>query len=137
MNYYSIIKKIDNSYIVSFPDFPNIQTYGDTLEQALIYASEALNGTLESDFQRGFKITEPSIPKSKKRYPIKVLPHITIALQLRKLRNNKSQVDIAKKLGISYQAYQKLENPRKCNPTVKSLEKIMKVFNKELDFVIN
>ena len=39
---------------------------------------------------------------------------------------------IAKKLGISYQAYQKLENPRKCNPTVKTLEKISEVLGKNL-----
>jgi len=40
-------------------------------------------------------------------------------------------------LNISYQVYQRLENPRKANPTVKTLEKIARVFGKhvELSFV--
>ena len=37
---------------------------------------------------------------------------------LRKLRNGRPQVEIARKLNVSYQAYQKLENPRRCNPTI-------------------
>ncbi|HHE39172.1 MAG TPA: XRE family transcriptional regulator, partial [Candidatus Cloacimonetes bacterium] len=49
---------------------------------------------------------------------------------------NKSQIEIAKKLGISYQAYQKLENPRKCNPTLKTLEKIAKTMKKKIEFAI-
>ena len=49
---------------------------------------------------------------------------------LRKMRVGKSQMQIAHSLGISYQAYQKLENPRKCNPTIKTLEKISSVFGR-------
>jgi predicted RNase H-like HicB family nuclease len=33
------------------------------------------------------------------------------------------EADIARKLGLSYQSYQRLENPRKANPTVKTLER--------------
>ena len=51
---------------------------------------------------------------------------------LKKKYKVKSIKELAKKLGISYQAYQKLENPRKCNPTVKTLEKISEVFGKNL-----
>lgn len=61
-----------------------------------------------------------------------MLPHIEIAYQLRIIRNGHSQSEIARKPGISYQAYQKLENPRKCNPTVKTLERISEVFGKVL-----
>lgn len=48
------------------------------------------------------------------------------------MRNGHSQTEIARKLGITYQSYQKLENPRKCNPTVKTLERIGEVLGKEL-----
>jgi antitoxin HicB len=40
---------------------------------------------------------------------------------------------LARELEISYQAYQKLENPRKCNPTVKKLEKISSVMGRKLE----
>jgi len=49
------------------------------------------------------------------------------------MRTGKSQVEIAHSLGISYQAYQKLENPRKCNPTIKTLEKIGTALGRKLE----
>jgi antitoxin HicB len=60
-----------------------------------------------------------------------------VALLLRKLRADQSQIEIARKLNISYQVYQRLENPRKSNPTLKTLEKIARVYGKkmELDFI--
>ncbi|MDR3335683.1 MAG: helix-turn-helix transcriptional regulator [Treponema sp.] len=39
---------------------------------------------------------------------------------------------MARKLGLSYQSYQRLENPRKANPTIKTLEKIAHAFGREL-----
>ena len=136
MKYFAKIKKEKNIYLVSFPDLPNINTYGDTIKEAKKNAEEALNGAIESDFERGFSIPEPTKYKSKGYYPIKLNLHIELALQLRKLRGNRSQSEIAEMLGISYQAYQKLENPRKCNPTLKTLEKIAKTFERELELNI-
>jgi antitoxin HicB len=133
MYYYAKIYKEDGAFIVSFPDLPNINTFGETLEEALQNAEEALNGSLESDFERGFKFIIPGKYKGKEFYKIYLQPHIVISYNLRRIRANQSQIDIAKKLGISYQAYQKLENPRKCNPTVKTLEKIARIFDKELE----
>lgn len=133
MEYYAKIVKSDEYYMVSFPDIPTINTFGESLESALENASEALNGCLESDFERGFTLPAAKAHKGKYFKKIKVLPHIEIAYNLKKLRNGKSQVEIARELGISYQAYQKLENPRKCNPTVKTLEKIGHVLGKELE----
>lgn len=48
----------------------------------------------------------------------------------------KTQTEIASMLGISYQAYQKLENPRKCNPTIKTLEKIADILDKDLEVAL-
>ncbi len=132
MTYTAILKKSNGSYLVEFPDIPSINTYGETIEEALNNAKEALNGCLESDFERGFTLPKPGKRKYQNGYAIDVEPHISLAYQLRKVRNGMSQSEIAKKLGISYQAYQKLENPRKCNPTVKTLEKISDVFGKNL-----
>lgn len=132
MTYTAIIKKSNGTYLVEFPDIPNINTYGETIRDALNNAKEALNGCLESDFERGFKLPKPVKRKYQNGYAIEVEPHISLAYQLRKIRNGMTQSQIARKLGISYQAYQKLENPRKCNPTVKTLEKISEIFAKNL-----
>jgi len=136
MYYYASIDKEGDDFIVSFPQFQHINTYGRTVEEAIKNAEEALNGSIESDFERGFEIKDPQEYKGKNYHRIYIKPHIEIALRLRKIRDKKSQIELAKELGISYQSYQRLENPRRCNPTVKTLEKIAKIFNKELEIVL-
>ncbi len=132
MTYTAIIKRSEGAYLVGFPDFPHIHTYGENIKEALSSAREALNGCLESDFERGFRLPKPGKKAYKNGHAIEVEPHIFLAYQLRKLRNGLSQSEIAQKLGISYQAYQKLENPRKCNPTIQTLEKISEVLHKTM-----
>lgn len=136
MYYYALIDKEGDDFIVSFPQFEQINTYGRTMEEAIKNAEEALNGSIESDFERGFEIKDPQEYIGKNYHKIYIKPHIEIALRLRKIRDKKSQIELAKELGISYQSYQRLENPRRCNPTVKTLEKIAKIFNKELEIVL-
>jgi antitoxin HicB len=129
MVYRCTVKNNGELYVARFPDMPNVQTCGDTREEALAMAKEALEGCLEVDISRGMPIPPPSYTGG---YPITVASHISLALQLRLLRGKRSQGDIARKLGLSYQSYQRLENPRKANPTVKTLEKIAHVYRREL-----
>jgi antitoxin HicB len=129
MVYYCTVEKEGNEYIAQFPDMTNIVTCGFTHEEALVMAKEALNGCIEVDVSQGNEIPPPSY---KKGFPITVASHIALSLRLRDLRGGQTQSDIAQKLGLSYQAYQRLENPRKANPTVKTLEKIARVYGREL-----
>jgi antitoxin HicB len=137
LKYPAHIAKENDAYLVSFPDLENIMTYGASIEEALANAEEVLNGCLESDFERNFAIPDPSSSDSPEMHQIPVAPHIALAIILRKLRADRSQIDIARQLHISYQVYQRLENPRKANPTIKTLEKVARVFGKrvELSFV--
>ena len=59
---------------------------------------------------------------------------MAVPVFLRKQREARkmTQGDVAKVLGISYQSYQRLEKPGKSNPTLKTLERLAKVFGKEL-----
>lgn len=131
------IVKEDGAFLVTFPDLENVATFGTTIEEALQNAEDALNGCLASDFERNFSIPEPSNISGDDVHTITVAPHVAVAIMLRKLRADESQVEIARKLNIAYQVYQRLENPRKANPTLKTLEKIARVFGKhvELGFV--
>ena len=137
LKYPAHILKENDAYLVSFPDLENVITYGASIGEALANAEEALNGCLESDFERNFAIPDPSASDSPEVHQIPVSPHIAVAIILRKLRADRSQIDIARQLHISYQVYQRLENPRKANPTIKTLEKVARVFEKrvELGFV--
>jgi len=96
-------------------------------------AKEALEGCLECDISRGMPVPPPAY---KKGHPVSVASHIALSMRLRELRGEQSQTDIALKLGLSYQAYQRLENPRKANPTVKTLEKIARVYGRELSIAL-
>jgi antitoxin HicB len=127
------IVKDDDTYLVSFPDLENVNTYGSSIEEALANAEEALNGCLESDFGRNFAIPNPSLRDSPDMYQIAVAPNISLAIMLRTFRAERSQIEIARELHISYQVYQRLENPRKSNPTIKTLEKVARVFGKRVD----
>ena len=129
MVYRCVIEKEGNEYIAQFPDMPNVVTCGFTHEEALAMAKEALEGCLESDISRGLPVPAPVYAEG---YPVTVASHIALSLRLRDLRGGQSQTDIARKLGLSYQAYQRLENPRKANPTVKTLEKIARLYGREL-----
>ena len=133
MVYNCTVKKHGEEYIAQFPDMPNVVTCGFTHEHALEMAKEALEGCLECDISRGMPIPSPAY---KKGYPVSVASHIALSLRLRELRGEQSQTDIAQKLGLSYQAYQRLENPRKANPTVKTLEKIARVYGRELSIAL-
>jgi len=133
MVYHCTIEKEGDEYIAQFPDMPNIVTCGFSRDEALAMAKEALDGCLEADVSQGNIIPKPSFRKGN---PITVANHIAVAMQLREIRGDQSQTDIAKKLGLSYQAYQRLENPRKSNPTIKTLERIAHVFGRELNVQI-
>lgn len=126
--------KTDKSYIVEFPDLEGCLSEGSTLEEALKNAKEALTGYLSSLFERGFKIPETSKKKGRNFYMIEPETEVATPIMLRKIRDGlkMNQVEAAKKLGISYQAYQRLENPSKCNPTIKTLERVAKVFQRQL-----
>lgn len=133
LRYPAHIVKGDDSFLVKFPDLENVVTYGATLEEAIQHAEDALNGCLASDFERNFNIPEPSPISGKDIYQISVAPNVAVAIMLRKLRADASQVEIARRLNIAYQVYQRLENPRKANPTLKTLEKIARTFGKHVD----
>ena len=92
-----------------------------------------LEAILEVEISKGMSIRPPAY---KKGHPVSVANHIALSLRLRELRGEQSQTEIANKLGLSYQAYQRLENPRKANPTVKTLEKIARVYGRELSIAL-
>ena len=129
MVYNCTIERDGDMFLAEFPDMPNVLTYGVSHEHALAMAKEALDGCLEVEILQGLPIRPPSFAGG---HPVHVASHIALSLRLRNLRGERTQTEIASKLGLSYQAYQRLENPRKANPTVKTLEKIARVYGREL-----
>ncbi|MDR0403247.1 MAG: helix-turn-helix transcriptional regulator [Treponema sp.] len=67
-------------------------------------------------------------------YEIEPEPELAFVLWLRAMRKSRNMTltDVADKMGVKYQVYQKLENPKMANPTLKTLKKLEKVFDTEL-----
>jgi antitoxin HicB len=126
--------KHEQSYNLEFPDLPGCFTYGETLEEAIEHGKEALSGFLESLDQRMLELPEASTLKGKNIHYITPDKNVAFALLL-KLKRQKSgmtQQQVAKVLKISYQTYQRFENPAKSNPTLKTIEKLEKVLEEPL-----
>lgn len=45
---------------VSFPDKPNVSTFGNTVEDALVQARKALNATIEVEIETGCATVKPT-----------------------------------------------------------------------------
>ena len=132
MVYYCRLVEEEGIFLVEFPDVPNALTSGHSRDEALANAVEALNGVLESDIAQGFPLPEARTGPRRGLHGIEVEPHILVAWELRRLRGDLPQSEIASRLGLSYQAYQRLENPAKANPSVKTLQRVAKAFGKRL-----
>ena len=124
----------DEAYNVSFPDLPGCFTFGKTIDEAMENAAEALSGYLESIDSRKVKIPEPSDQNGENIYRIEADTKVGFAIWLKKQREalGLSQSDIADQLGITYQTYQRIEDPAKSNPTLKTILKLEKVFQHRL-----
>ena len=127
--------KADKCWYVESPGFyDGYLTYGHTLENAKAMAAEAVSGLLESYLEHGDKFKIPKAKPGPDLYEIEIEPGLAFALWLRNARisHKMTLAEIAEKMGIKYQVYQKLENPRTANPTLKTLKKLEAIFGQEL-----
>lgn len=60
--YTAVISKSDDGYDVSFPDVPGCITYGETLEEAIRMAKDALGGCLCACQDEGVELPAPRLP---------------------------------------------------------------------------
>jgi len=125
----------DKCWYVEAPGFyDGILTYGTNLENAKEMASEAVSGLIETYLEHNISFSIPPANNAPDYYAIPLEPSLSLALWLREQRksHNMSLADVAQKMGVKYQVYQKLENPRTANPTLKTLCKIEQIFGNEL-----
>ena len=136
MIYFAKIRKQKGgNWLVEFPDLSGCMTEGSTLEKALSSAREALNGWLASNCDRNLDIPNPVLRKGRSYHPIEVDLPISFAIRLRRLRARKglTQLQAAKKLGVTQQAYARLESPTRTNPSLTTLQKIADSLDVEID----
>jgi len=122
---------------VRFNEHPGVITYGKDPEDALRKAREALSAALEVDFERGFNLPAAVRPKLKRGETsafVRLNPDVWVAYLIRSWRETAglSQKQLAAKLGVSYQSYQRMERPGRSNLTVETLERIAQALDSQL-----
>ncbi len=128
----------DGTQVVEFPDHPTVLTYGRDREHAIEMGIEALNAALESDYDRHVPLPTPSQkPRVKKGREAVFIPldaDVRTAFLVRGWReaSGLSQSQMAKRMGISTPAYQRMERPGRSNLTVATLDRIARAAGKHL-----
>lgn len=129
-----IHKAEEGGFWAEFPDLPGCVTQGETEQEVMAMAKDALSGWLAVSFERNFSIPEAKTVKGKNIRWVEPRADVSIPLMIRKIRNELglSQKEIARRLHITYQSYQAWENPKIANPTIKQLSKLADAVGKKL-----
>ena len=124
-----IEKGTDEKHLVIFPDFPEAFTEGETEEEALFNASEALTLTLEGRAEEGMLIPFPS----QTEMPSMIYPssRVQAALLVRFSRKGRKIADLARSLGTSWPVVSNMEDLHHWT-TLRQLEKTAAILGKRL-----
>lgn len=127
MRYLAIVTREGDATLAEFPDAPGCQTFtrGDDIVER---AQEAIEGWLETHLADGETPPRPServsARKGAKVQAVGISPTLGVRLALRWAREEAglSQAQLARRMGVSQQAYAKLESPDS-NLTMATLER--------------
>ena len=84
--YTAVVSMSDGNYDVSFPDVPGCITYGETLEEAIRSARDALGGCLCAYQDEGVELPAPRLPGEISLQPGEIAAVIDIDLVDGKIR---------------------------------------------------
>jgi antitoxin HicB len=135
MKYPAKYKKDGKFLTIKFIDLPNAVTQGETMEELMRNAQDVLSLILGYRLEENKEIPMPSTKaRGKNVVYVEPYPEIILPLEIRKIRNElgKSQSEIAEKMKVPYQTYQRWERAQKFNPTIKTLERVAKALGKQL-----
>jgi len=139
IKYPGIIHDDSDGFWIDFPDLKGCVTQGDTMEELMAMAEDALSLYLEDYIESEKELPASSSLQGENIVYVEPYPEIAIPLTIKELRKQQklSQTEIAERIGVKYQTYQQIENINKFNATVKTLDKIARAFGKRLkiDFV--
>ena len=121
----------EGGFTVTFPDFPEAITEGDTIEQARFNATECLSLVLDVRME-----LEDSIPFPMPSEEVEVVEpdaatQAALLVHLTRESEHKSLSELAHALGSFWPAVKRLENPRH-SPTIKQLERAAAALGKRL-----
>ena len=126
----TIVPDEPTGFLVQFVDIEEAFTAGETLEEAVFNASEVLTGILSYRLDNKIEIPLPSETQAG-QYVIAPDTATQTAMLIRQSRKDRSLSDLARTLGTSWPAAQRLENPHH-SPNLKQLERAAAALGKRL-----
>lgn len=133
------IWKEDEDYLLQgLEPLENVLTNGESIEDAIKNGREALTGVLGAMLDNGHLIPEPlKLSTAKDIYGIEPDPSVAIPILVRKSREEAglTLVELAAKLGVTYQAVQKWERSG-TNPKVATLNRVLGALGKRLELEV-
>lgn len=121
----------EGGYTITFPDFPEAISEGDTLEEANFNAIEVLDLTLKSRMEDNEAIPLPHIGSGEHVHMIAPDVNIQAALLIKLNRGEKKFSDLARSLGTSWPAVSRMEDPKHW-PSLRQLDKMAVALGKRL-----
>ena len=126
----TIVPDEPTGFLVQFVDIEEAFTAGETLEEAVFNASEVLTGILSYRLDNKIEIPLPSETQAG-QYAVAPDTATQTAMLIRQSRKDRSLSDLARTLGTSWPAAQRLENPHH-SPNLKQLERAAAALGKRL-----
>lgn len=133
--YRCIVKKQeDGKFLVTFPDFEEALTEGESLTEALFNAEEVLTLTLDARIDEEMNIPDPigdASPEIPSSYIIYPSPRVQAALLVRFIRSGRSMAELARYLETSWPAASRLEDPHHWS-NLRQLNKVAEAYGSRL-----
>ncbi|HEX4961828.1 MAG TPA: type II toxin-antitoxin system HicB family antitoxin [Thermoanaerobaculia bacterium] len=102
----------DGGFVVTFKDLPEAITQGETVEDALTEAADALEEAIAGRIQRGDPIPEPSPARSLPVIPVPAQTAAKAALYLALKETGITKSELAARLGCDEKEVRRLLDPR-------------------------
>ena len=131
---YTLEPQETGGFVVQFLDIEEAFTEGATREECAFNAAEVLTAILEQRLEDGMDIPLPSKRGQRAVASPSAAVQMAILLRMTRLAEGKTLADLARALGTSWPAVQRLEKP-KANPTLKQLERAAHALGKRLVLV--
>ena len=134
------IQKEEDYYSVQgLEPLTGVITDGNSLEEAMKNAREALTGVLGAMLDHGMEIPDPSRQGGEQEgvYWIEPDLHVACPILIKKARlaAGMTQSDLAQRAGVTFQQVQKWERSG-TNPTIASLKKVFRALGKNIELSV-
>jgi len=121
----------EGGFTVTFPDLPEAITEGDSREEAVFNATEVLGLCLDVRMEQGEALPRPTRMDGGVWITPPASAQVAIALRQIREAQGKTLSDMARLLGTSWPAAQRLERPN-ANPTLRQLDRAAAAVGKRL-----